>query len=216
VTLAVALAGWLCAVAPAQTQLQEFDYDGGTFFQIPSPLPEWQQIGSTFTWVQVEDATGACHVMHNEWATDPENTGKRLYDPKRDLHFFLGLDGTYESMKSGDETWTPGGNGTAVAKIEWTRHSGDAVSYLVWLGKTHDFAHDPRGTGSKGSAGTDLWFQVGPGAICHSFTAAERKAGPYGLQTVLLDSGIAGVPSWRLETGRAVLGTITETGDWLH
>ncbi len=204
----------------AQTPLQEFVYDGGVFFQLPIGKPEWQTINGIFTWVQVDDKAHRCYTLHNEWAQDPENDAKRVFDPKRDLHFFLSLTGQYFDMTSDDTTWTPVGFGTPAATIDWT-HSQQSGSqtveqYLVWLGSTHNFVQDPRDTdATKGSPGVSAnWYQVGPGGVCHVFTEANRNNGSFGLQTINLASDLPGVPVWRLETGRATLGNIVEVGNW--
>lgn len=196
-------------VAPALVSahpITEFRYDGGAFFETPFHAEQW---------IQVDDAKQTCWLMHNDFGNQQEAEGARTYDSRRDLHFFLSVTGAYYQMTSGDATWSYVAPGTIGGGTQWTRTlkgtTGDTQVFLGWTGQQLQFVNDPRAEEGQTSK---VWYQLGPGQQCHTFTEASRSYGPADLQTVTLQSEVPGLPVWKLTNGRAALGSLVEKGNW--
>ena len=177
--------------------LTQFAYDGGAFIKLPMDKSHW---------LQVDDKAQLCHLMHNEFIID-EPQGVRLYDPRREMHFFLAIGGSYYSSSDLNQAWKLEASGTPLKDVAWSHDP----QYLAWQSFRYWFINDPR---QEDYAKT--WYQVGPGKSCHVFTEASRSYGAANVQSVVLSSGVEGVPAWTLSNGSASLLKLKETGNWIY
>ena len=190
--------------APA---LEELAYEGGAFFRIP---------GEKDYWFQTEDKTGSCFVLYKGWKTDPEKDAVRLYDPKREIQFFLSESGDYYTLSKphAEGKWILQASGKSFRLIQWTRPWGETEKRsLLWQGGTRLFVQDPRDDQKRTQ---NFWYQIGPGLTCHRFTEKSFALEPFGIQTVSLESGVVGVEAWKIGTGRTTLGPLVEVGTWFQ
>lgn len=197
----------------AATSLSVSGFERADTFFLKSPIGH-DEPNDVADWVYAADADATCRLLNSSFynrAREPQ--GERIEDSKQDGQHFLGFDDAMQYfLPYGGSTWTRVGAGRWLAEtITWSQPAARGATHrLVWIGEDGlTVLNDPR------PAFATRWYVFGPERACHVFGEKRRSHGPLDLQTVELDSGVVGLPAWTLQTGRATLGTLTETGNWL-
>ncbi len=186
----------------------------GIFLQSPYGIDDPEQIAR---WIMVSDSGRSCAYLHASWLNsyrDP--SGFEIEGSDSHPGYYLARWGLVYSRERTATTWTVLGQGTWLdSSLTWTTVVGlpegeSATRHLIWQGERSTFFNDPRvEEGLK-----PRWYRVGADDTCTVFEETIHTYGPFGIETVELDSGLADAPLWTLTDGRSTTATNVEIGNW--